>query len=365
MAAMETAELAPGYTISRVIRGGWQLAGGHGPIERSAAVADLVAAFEAGITTFDCADIYTGVEELYGALRVELVRRQGRAALDRLKIHTKFVPDLDILPRIRKADVEAIIDRSLKRLGMEQLDLVQFHWWDLSVPGAVQSALWLKDLQQAGKIDRVGATNFGAADVQAFLDAGVPLASLQVQYSVLDRRPAQLLADLCKRAGVQLLCYGSVAGGFLSDRWLDVAEPSQPLPNRSLAKYKLIIDDAGGWPVFQGMLHGLGAIAKRHRTDIATIASRFVLDQPQVAAVIVGATNRAHLVANSGVSALHLNGSDHAQITALLARLRPLGGDVYDLERDRSGRHGSIMKYNLSTLNPNRSAANRVPSPSA
>ena len=64
---METRELRPGYRISRIIRGGWQLAGGHGEVERDAAIADLVASAEAGILTFDCADIYTGVEELIGA----------------------------------------------------------------------------------------------------------------------------------------------------------------------------------------------------------------------------------------------------------------------------------------------------------
>ena len=61
-AVVETYELAPGYSISRVIRGGWQLAGGHGAIDRERAVDDLIAAFDAGVFTFDCADIYTGVE---------------------------------------------------------------------------------------------------------------------------------------------------------------------------------------------------------------------------------------------------------------------------------------------------------------
>ena len=345
MMAMETAELVPGYRISRVVRGGWQLAGGHGEIDPGQAVADLVPAFLAGITTFDCADIYIGVEELYGALRARLVQIEGASALERLKIHTKFVPDLDLLPRIRKSGVAAIIDRSLKRLGMARLDMVQLHWWDLTIPGAVQTALWLKELQQAGKIDKISATNFSTANVRAFLDAGVPLASIQVQYSLLDRRPARHLAGL----GLKLLCYGSVAGGFLSDRWLGVPEPDHPLPNRSLVKYKLIIDDVGGWAVLQQLLAGLSVIAKRRGTDIATIASRFVLDQPQVAAVIVGATNRAHLRANASLPDVHLDPDDRSQITTLLAQLRPLDGDVYDLERDRSGRHGSIMKYNLST----------------
>src|SRR5580658_8878199 len=77
MSGVATFELAPGYPISRVIRGGWQLAGGHGPIDRAAALDDLVAAFDAGIFTFDCADIYTGVEELYGEMRARLVATRG------------------------------------------------------------------------------------------------------------------------------------------------------------------------------------------------------------------------------------------------------------------------------------------------
>ena len=88
--------LRPGYTISRVIRGGWQLAGGHGPVDRAAAVDDLLAAYDAGITTFDCADIYTGVEELYGQFRARLLNERGAEAASRLRIHTKLVPDLDI-----------------------------------------------------------------------------------------------------------------------------------------------------------------------------------------------------------------------------------------------------------------------------
>src|SRR5262245_54668515 len=107
---IETFDLRPGYRISRVILGGWQLARGHGQVDRSQAVADLAAFAEAGIVTLDCADIYTGVEELIGAFRADYARRHGAAALARLKVNTKFVPDLELLPRINKAHVREIID---------------------------------------------------------------------------------------------------------------------------------------------------------------------------------------------------------------------------------------------------------------
>ena len=349
MTALESAELRPGYAIARIIRGGWQLAGGHGSVGRDRAVADLLAAAEAGILAFDCADIYTGVEELIGAFRAEYLRRHGDAALKRLKVHTKFVPDLDILPIIQKSHVRSVIERSLRRLRTEKLDLVQFHWWDYSVPGCIETALWLDELRREGKIDLLGGTNFDAPHTEALVEAGVPLAVMQVQYSLLDDRPEHGLVEACRRRGVHLLCYGSVAGGFLSDKWLGLPEPRPPFENRSLTKYKLIIDDFGGWELFQELLRALRRVAARHGTDIATIASRWVLDRPQVAAVIVGARNPDHLAANLAITNLRLTEADRAEIAAILSRRRGPQGDTFALERDRTGRHGSIMKYNLSS----------------
>jgi aryl-alcohol dehydrogenase-like predicted oxidoreductase len=348
MSGVETFELAPGYRVSRVIRGGWQLAGGHGPVDRAAAVDDLIAAFDAGVFTFDCADIYTGVEELYGEVRARLEAARGIQAAKRLRVHTKFVPDLDLLPTIGRRDVARIVDRSLRRLRVEALDLVQFHWWDYSEPRWLDALGALDELRREGKVRHIGGTNFDAPHVRRILAAGVPLVSMQVQYSLLDCRPEHGLAALCADHRVGLLCYGSVAGGFLSDRWLGASEPLGPLANRSLTKYKLIIDEFGGWPLFQELLAALRRIADRRGADIATVASSAVLARPGVAAVIVGATSRAHLKANLGVAASHLTPADLAEITAVTSRRSGPNGDVYELERDRHGRHGSIMKYNLS-----------------
>jgi aryl-alcohol dehydrogenase-like predicted oxidoreductase len=341
-------ELRPGYEISRVIRGGWQLAGGHGAIDRQTAIDDLAAFYSSGITTLDCADIYTGVEELIGDFRARYLKSKGTEALSALKVHTKFVPDLDILPVISKTHVRRVIEQSLRRLRMERLDLVQFHWWDYGVPGCVETALWLKELQQEGKIDLIGGTNFDTPHTLALLEAGIPLVSMQVQYSLLDARPERRLVKACRENDVHLLCYGSVAGGFLSDRWLGQPEPTPPFENRSLTKYKLIIDDFGGWALFQKLLRTLRSIADRHAVDISTVASRAMLDRPQVAAVIVGARNRSHLAANLAITQLRLAAADHREIDAVLSERCIPEGDTFTLERDRSGRHGSIMKYNLN-----------------
>ncbi|MCD7107497.1 aldo/keto reductase [Rhizobium sp. DKSPLA3] len=345
---MQRIALAPGYEISRVIRGGWQLAGGHGTVDGDTAVEDMIAFADAGITTFDCADIYTGVEDLIGRFRLAYGNLRGAEALSRIRVHTKFVPDLAVLPTIDKAYVEGVIDTSRQRLKLETLDLVQFHWWALDVPGWLETAGWLKELSDEGKIGKVSLTNFDTDHVAAIIDAGVPVASLQLQYSLLDRRPEKRMVDLAQAKGFALFCYGTVAGGFLGDRWLGQAEPENPLENRSLTKYKLVIDDIGGWDLFQSLLGTLRRIADRHGTDIATVASAAMLTKPAVAAVIVGARNRAHLPANLAISDIALDDADHAALAAVLAEARPLDGDVYALERDRTGRHGAIMKYNLN-----------------
>jgi aryl-alcohol dehydrogenase-like predicted oxidoreductase len=334
--------LTPDYSISRIIKGGWHLAGGHGAVDAQSAVEDMVRFVEAGITTFDCADIYTGVESLIGDFR-----RDHPSLAREVQVHTKFVPDLSSLATLTRRDVEAGIDRSLRRLGLERLDVVQFHWWDYAVPRYVEIALELDRLRHAGKIRHVSLTNFDAARLSEILAAGVPVLTHQLQYSLIDDRPRRAMAQLCAARGISLLCYGSVAGGFLSDRWLDTPEPSD-LTNRSLIKYKLIIDDFGGWDLFQALLRGLADIAAKHRTDIASVAARAVLANPAVAAVIIGAVNANHLAAHRAIFDFALDAEDLAALGRIDQRRSGPKGDVYDLERDREGPHGRIMKYELN-----------------
>ena len=98
----------------------------------------------------------------------------------------------------------------------------------------------------------------------------------------------------------------------------------------------------------RGYQHTLREIAQRHGSDIATVASAAALEWSSVAAVIVGARNRSHLPANLAISSLALTAEDHARIDLVLAESQELEGDVFGLERDTTGRHGSIMKYNLN-----------------
>ena len=336
-------ELAPGYTVSRLIKGGWQLAGGHGPVDERAALDDMAAFVDAGITAFDCADIYTGVESLIG----RFLRSRPSSATP-VQVHTKYVPDLAALTTTTGADVARAIDRSLSRLGVERLDLVQFHWWDYDVPRYIDVALELVRMQAAGKIRLIGLTNFDTARVEALGAAGVPISSHQVQYSLLDRRPETTMVPACRARGISLLCYGSLAGGFFSDRWLGQPEPLFPHENRSLTKYHLIIGEFGGWALFQELLRTLGAVARRHNVAVGSVAIRHVLDCPQVGAAIVGATSTRHLASTLQAATLALTDEDRRAIDAVLARATGPAGDVYALEREKGGRHARIMRYELN-----------------
>lgn len=343
LASIPRAQLAPGYEISRLIKGGWHLAGDHGQINPDQAVDDMAQFVEAGITTFDCADIYTGVEELIGRFRAKYP-----SLTKNLRVHTKCVPDLDLLAQLKPGDIESTVDRSLRRLQTERLDLVQFHWWDYRVPRYVEAALELVRLQKAGKIDRIGVTNFDVPRLKELVDAGVPVFTHQLQYSLLDERPRHGMLEFCQQHAIPFLCYGTVAGGFLSDRWLGKDEPTDLSYNRSLVKYKLIIDDFGGWDLFQELLRTLSGVASRHDCDIATVASAAVLLRENVAAAIVGATSTAHLPSHVKLGKVKLSADDMAEIDAVLSRRQGPLGDVYELERDIEGRHGRIMKYNLN-----------------
>jgi aryl-alcohol dehydrogenase-like predicted oxidoreductase len=337
--------LEDGYTISRIIKGGWHLAGDHGAIVPELARKDMARFVEAGITTFDCADIYAGVEELIGSFR-----RAYASLAKGVQVHTKFVPDLPDLATLDRRYVEGIIDRSLRRLGVEQLDLVQFHWWDFEVHRYVETALELDRLRRAGKIARVAVTNFDVPHLQQLLEAGVAIAAHQLQYSLIDDRPSAAMLEYCCAHGIALLCYGTVCGGFLSERWLGKPDPGASFSNRSLVKYKLIIDDFGGWDLFQELLTALDAVARRHATDIASVATGMMLDRSGIAAAIVGATNAAHLQAHANIGALALDAKDRAAIASVTDRRCGPNGDVYVLERDRTGRHGQIMKYKLNSM---------------
>lgn len=338
-------DLAPGYTIPPVLIGGWQLSDGHSerPVEAATLFPFWDRLLDRGFNTFDCADIYAGVERLIGTF----VKQRRAGGLSLPQVHTKFVPDLPTLDRINRRQVATIVERSLTRLAVERLDLVQLHWWDTSREHYPDALGWLDDLRQEGKIHLLGLTNFGPKPLERLLATGIPIASLQVQYSVLDQRPARGLDGVARANRIALLCYGTLAGGFLTDRWLGAAEPLEAA-NRSETKYRLVIDDAGGWDWFQEVLTVLDRVARRQGVSVPSVALRWVLDRPEVGSAIVGLRSPEHLAAVETAVRLRLDPADLQDIEAVTGEFPGPPGDVYDVERRVSGRHGAIMRYDLN-----------------
>jgi aryl-alcohol dehydrogenase-like predicted oxidoreductase len=342
-------ELVPSYQISPVIKGGWQLSVGHSldrKIEDEVAIGDTITFIESGMSTLDFGDIYVGVEELIGKALARLKDRYGEDARKMVQLHTKYVPNEKSLSSFDVQDVRKIVDRSLARLGVDQVDLVQFHWWNYEAPHYLEAMAELFALKEQGKIRHVGITNFDLARTREFIEAGFKPASTQVQYSLLDRRVESGLGKYCEDNGIGIIAFGTVAGGFFSEKYLGRSEPME-FATRSNVKYKLIIDDFGGWNLFQRLLLVLNTIARRHQTDIATISSAWSLQRPGVRAVIVGARSLNHIDSNLNIPNIQLTNDDIESIDELLqSSVGPLG-DVYQAERYDS-HHREVIRTNLS-----------------
>jgi aryl-alcohol dehydrogenase-like predicted oxidoreductase len=344
MSEVNRLELAPGYSISRVINGCWQLSPDHGggPGSEKDVLRTFAELVDHGFTTFDCADIYSGTEEILGKFRRTL------ADPDCVEIHTKFVPDKRSLHELTNEKIDAALDRSLKRLGVEQIDLVQYHWWDYEVTGLDRLTERLLHAQKAGKINLLGVTNFNTRRLRKLRDSGAAIVTMQTQYSLLDRRPEYQVIECCVEKNIGLLAYGVLAGGFLTDTYLGRESPATM--NRSLQKYRLIIDEIGGWAELRRLLKCLRGIADKHRTTVDAIAARWALDQPAVAAIILGIGSRSRAKRNIALAQLQLDNEDRQKIATHLRTQAIPAGDTYDLERDANGPHAAIIKMNLQGI---------------
>jgi aryl-alcohol dehydrogenase-like predicted oxidoreductase len=148
-----------------------------------------------------------------------------------------------------------------------------------------------------------------------------------VQYSLIDRRPEVRMSQFCQAHGIQLLTYGTVGGGLLSERFLGQPEPTRSaLTTVSLRKYKQMVDAWGGWGLFQELLSALKRIADKHRVSMTNIAVRYILDRPAVAGVIVGTRLGVaeHRQDNARSFDINLDTEDHAQLEAVLAKSHDL-----------------------------------------
>ena len=247
---------------------------------------------------------------------------------------TKWVPrpGSPITKELTKGHIQV----AMKRMGVDKLDMVQFHWWDYSDDRYIKALQYLNELRMEGLIGELSLTNFNTEHLQRIIDHNIPISTNQVQYSIIDRRPEAKMVKLCKEHGIKLLAYGVLGGGLISERYLNAKEPigRSQLNTASLAKYKQMIDAWGNWELFQELLSKMSEIAKAHNSTIANVACRYVLDKPEVAGIIIGCRfgipGAQHIESNIKSLDVELTSSDIQKLEEILRK----GGDLLETTGD-------------------------------
>ena len=316
--------------ICRILNGMWQVSGAHGYIDAEAAVQSMFTYLDAGFITWDLADHYGPAEEFIGEFRRRLATSKGTEALSEVQAFTKWVPRPG---RMSRETVEANMDLSLRRMDVDAIDLLQFHWWDYQDESYLEVLDHLSQLRDGGKLKHLALTNFDTERLERIVGHGIKIVSNQVQYSLIDRRPEVKMARYCQEHDIHLLAYGTLCGGLLSEDYLGRPEPNhRELNTASLRKYKQMIDAWGGWGLFQELLETLKGIGEKHQVSVANLAVRYILDRPAVAGAIIGVRLGVsdRRVQNVPVFDLALDHDDRRQIEAVLSR----SSDLYRLIGD-------------------------------
>lgn len=293
-----------GITITPIIFGTWQ-AGKNGwvGIEDSEIIHAMKAAFDAGITTFDTAEIYgDGYSE-------QLVGQALSDIRDRVIYATKVFPN-----HLEYQQVIEACNGSLKRLQTDYIDLYQIHWPAGSFKNKVvpieETMRALNDLKQQGKIRAIGVSNFSKTQLEEAAQYG-QIDSLQPPYSLFWRHVEQDLMPYCLEHGVSIIAYSSLAQGLLTGKFA----PNHQFADGDIrAKNKLFQGE--NYQRAQEALAQLRPIAERHSCTLAQLALAWLITQPNTSA-IVGARNAEQAVQNARAAEVLLTEDELAEIDTI------------------------------------------------
>jgi len=301
--------------------------------KESFAIMDL--AFDHGVDHLDAAELYPiaprpetqgRTEELVGAWLAERKRK------NRVTVATKVVGHSPAMPwfrgaghRLDRTNIRAALDTSLKRLGMDRIDLYYLHWPDRTTNtfgklgyrhdpdaaiGPLEDGLEaLDELVRDGRIRAIGISNETPWGMHRYLHLaetrGWPrIACIQNPYSLLNRTFEVGLAEMAIREEVPLMGYSPLGGGVLTGKYLDGARPEGARLTRWPDRYGRYTKPRA-LAATEAYVH----LARRHRLDPAQMALAWTLRQPFLASAIVGATSTAQLA--NDLKALDLTLSDH------------------------------------------------------
>lgn len=293
-----------GIAITPIIMGTWQ-AGKRGwvGIEDSDIIQALRAAFDAGITTFDTAEVYgEGYSE-------QLVGQALAEYRDRMVLATKVFAN-----HMKYQQVIEACDRSLKNLQTDYIDLYQIHWpsgsFNSEIVPIEETMRAMTDLQQQGKIRAIGVSNFSREQLAEAAQYG-RIDSLQPPYSLFWRQVEQDALPYCIEHNISVIAYSPLAQGLLTGKF----GPDHQFEEEDVrAKNKLFKGDT--YQRAQAALDQLRPIAERHGCTLAQLALAWLIAQPQTNA-IAGARNAQQATQNAKAAEVLLSDSDLADIDAI------------------------------------------------
>jgi aryl-alcohol dehydrogenase-like predicted oxidoreductase len=289
--------------------GGWQY--GWGPQDDKDSIATIIRAVELGVNWIDTAAIY-GLghsEEMLGTALKSLSQKPLIAT----KCGRGGRPDGSIYPNLSRQNVMKDCEASLKRIGVDVIDLYQIHWPE---PDKNLEEAWeaMAKLVGQGKVRYIGVSNFS---LQQLMRAHKihPVASLQPPYSMLRREVEKDLLDYCKSQHIGVLAYSPMGRGLLTGTWT-TERSTQLAPD----DHRRAVPDFNEprLSVNLALVERLRAIAARHNRTVAELSVAWVLRNKRVTAAIVGGRNPAQIEATVKAGDWQLSEEDRKEIKSLL-----------------------------------------------
>ncbi len=308
------------------VTGGWAWGGSD---EREALQA-IIRSLELGINFIDTAPVYGfgKSEQIVGKALDEWGRDKE------VIVATKCGLQWDAKERIRRnADPARImeeVDASLKRLGVERIDLYQVHWPDPAVPFEETMNALLK-VRDQGKIRYIGVSNFDRDQLREMMKAG-DTVSLQPPFNMFERDAERELLPFCIENGVATLAYGGLCRGLLTGKFKGTEQFPKGDLRRADPKFK-----PGQFPKYAAAAGEIKKLAESYGKTCAQFALRWAVQQPGITCVIAGARTARQAEDNAGALDWTIKPEDMQKAEDILARhiREPLGPEFMAPPKER------------------------------
>lgn len=309
-----------GIEVSAIGVGCWEIGGGYGSIEEQEFIAAVHTALDLGITCFDTAEAYG-----FGASERSLAKALGERRKDAIVV-TKFGIGYKEAPNYRDSSRERVmvsIEKSLKNLNSDYVDVYMVHWPDLNTPFE-ETMRALDDVVQQGKARAIGISNFRRGQIETSMTTRrVDVA--QYCWNMFDRRMDQEILSYCREHNMGVMAYGSLAYGLLSGTF-----------------HADMTFDEGDWRARQGRMGGINlfqtmfgpdhfpnnikavedlkGLAASYGRSLPQFALRWTLSHPAVSTALVGCRKAAEVEDNVGALGWDIRQEDFAKIDAIFER---------------------------------------------